>query len=130
MESLATSLRRIPHQLSLRLQPLRSLEISGQYTWLDTEILALDGSTVATATTASGWSRKTITATTGPATPSTVVAISGTIHVRPTFRALETASHPVIATSITTPLGNSREGQMYESHWAPEHCEAANRRTK
>jgi outer membrane receptor protein involved in Fe transport len=34
-------------ELSVRVQPIRSLEISGQYTWLDSEILALDGSTQA-----------------------------------------------------------------------------------
>lgn len=34
-------------EFSLHLQPIRSLEISGQYTWMDTEILALDGSAVA-----------------------------------------------------------------------------------
>ena len=34
-------------ELSVRVQPIRSLEISGQYTWLDSEILALDGTTLA-----------------------------------------------------------------------------------
>jgi outer membrane receptor protein involved in Fe transport len=34
-------------EFSLHVQPIRSLEISGQYTWTDTEILALDGSTLA-----------------------------------------------------------------------------------
>lgn len=34
-------------ELSLRVQPIRSLEISGQYTWMATEILALDGTTLA-----------------------------------------------------------------------------------
>ncbi len=34
-------------ELSVRVQPIRSLEVSGQYTWLDTEILALDGTTLA-----------------------------------------------------------------------------------
>jgi outer membrane receptor protein involved in Fe transport len=32
-------------ETSLRLRPIRSLEISGQYTWLNTDILALDGAT-------------------------------------------------------------------------------------
>ena len=34
-------------ELSVRVQPIRSLEVSGQYTWLDSEILALDGTTLA-----------------------------------------------------------------------------------
>ncbi len=34
-------------ELSLRLQPMRNLEISSSYTWLNTRILALDGSTLA-----------------------------------------------------------------------------------
>ena len=34
-------------EFSLRLRPLQSLEFSGQYTFLDTEILALDGSSMA-----------------------------------------------------------------------------------
>ena len=34
-------------ELSVRAQPIRSLQISGQYTWLDSEILALDGTTLA-----------------------------------------------------------------------------------
>jgi outer membrane receptor protein involved in Fe transport len=33
-------------ELSVRVQPIRSLEVSGQYTWLDSEILALDGTTM------------------------------------------------------------------------------------
>ena len=36
-------------EASLRLQPLRSLEIGGQYTFLDSEVLALDGSSQANA---------------------------------------------------------------------------------
>ena len=34
-------------ETGLRLRPLRSLELSASYTWLDTSILALDGSTLA-----------------------------------------------------------------------------------
>ncbi len=33
-------------ETSLRIRPLRSLEVSASYTWLDTAILALDGSTL------------------------------------------------------------------------------------
>ena len=33
-------------ETSLRLHPLRSLDVSAEYTWLDTSILALDGSTL------------------------------------------------------------------------------------
>ncbi len=33
-------------ETSLRLRPVRSLEVSAQYTWLDSSILALDGSTL------------------------------------------------------------------------------------
>ncbi len=34
-------------EFSVRARPLRSLEVSGQYTWMDATILALDGSTLA-----------------------------------------------------------------------------------
>jgi outer membrane receptor protein involved in Fe transport len=34
-------------EFSLHLQPIRSLEISGQYTWMDSVVLALDGTTLA-----------------------------------------------------------------------------------
>ena len=34
-------------EFSVRAQPLRSLEVSGQYTWLDSEVQALDGTTLA-----------------------------------------------------------------------------------